>query len=427
MRATTWRVSVVAGFALAAVTIFTSPLLAQTEGSSSVSRDVTFARDVAPIVFEKCVYCHRPGEVGPFSLTSYREARPWGSSIKRRVVARQMPPWAADPNHGAFRNAKNLSDAEIATIAAWVDGGMKEGHPAELPALPKFTDGWQIGEPDLIVKLAEPSQIPASGTIAYRTLPTDYEFPEDTWVTAAEIRPGNRGVVHHAMTQYGEDGSAVDGPTMYSPGIEPMVYRDGYAKLIPKGTRIWLQMHYNANGTETTDQTMIGFKIAKKPVHTEVRMDMMPNTAIAVPPMVRNHEVLTAFRFPVNARLHGFRPHMHVRGADVSVSLIRPDGSRQVLLSLPKWEDGWQYFYMLDNPVTVPQGAFLEVVANYDNSPANPLNPDPTKPVRWGQQVWEEMLNFYPVWTEINDANRGDSGHVLVPMNELIATQAAGN
>jgi hypothetical protein len=332
-----------------------------------------------------------------------------------------MPPWGADPKHGNLRNAKHLSDQEIATIAAWVDGGAKEGKPSDMPAPPTYTEGWQIGEPDLIVKLSEPVNIPASGTIPYQTLPTDYVFPEDTWVTATEIRPGNRGVVHHAMTEYGEHGSAVDGPTMYSPGIEPMVYRDGYGKLIPKGTRIYLQMHYNANGTATTDQTSIGFKLAKRPIHTEVRMDMMPNTAIEVPPMVQNHQVITAFRFPVAARLHGFRPHMHVRGSDVSVTLVTPDGKRKVLLSLPRWDDSWQYFYMLSEPATVPEGAFLEVVGNYDNSPANPLNPDPTKTVRWGQQVWEEMLNFYPVWTEINDANRDDREPVLVPIKQLVA------
>ena len=390
-------------------------------GQQPAAREVTFSKDVAPIFNENCAYCHRPGEIGPFSLLSYKDARPWSKSIKQRVASHQMPPWGADPKVGLFRNNKNLSDRDIATIVAWVDGGSKEGNPADLPAPPKFIEGWQIGEPDLIVKLAEPFRVPATGTIPYQTLPTDYVFPEDTWVSAAEIRPGNRGVVHHAMTQYSERGSAVDGPTMYSPGIEPMVYREGYGKLIPKGTRIWLQMHYNANGKEATDQTSIGFKLMKHPVHTEVHMDMQPNTAIAIPPMVRNHEVMTAFQFPVDARLHGFRPHMHVRGSDVSVTLISPDGKRNPLLFLPKWDDGWQYFYMLAEPAAVPKGAFLEVVAHYDNSPANPLNPDPTKAVRWGNQVWEEMLNFYPVWTEVNDANRNDPAPILVPMKQLVS------
>src|SRR5688572_11243828 len=385
-------------------------------------KEVTFTKDVAPILFNNCVYCHRPGEIGPFSLLSYRETRPWSKSIKQRVVSRQMPPWGADPKIGLFRNDKNLSEQEIATIVAWVDGGSREGNPADLPAAPKFTEGWRIGEPDLIVKLAEPFKVPATRTIPYQTLATDYVFPEDTWVSAAEVRPGNRAVVHHAMTQYGERGSVVDGPTMYSPGIEPMVYREGYGKLIPKGTRIYLQMHYNANDKEGTDQTRVGFKVVERPVHTEVHMDMQPNTAIAIPPMVRNHEAITAFRFPVDGRLHGFRPHMHIRGNDVSVTLVYPDGRRLPMLNIPKWDDGWQYFYMLSEPAVVPKGAFLEVVAHYDNSPANPLNPDPTKAVRWGNQVWEEMLNFYPVWTEINDTNRNDVAPILVPMKQLVAS-----
>jgi hypothetical protein len=178
-------------------------------------------------------------------------------------------------------------------------------------------------------------------------------------------------------------------------------------------------MHYNANGKEGTDQTSIGFKFVKKPVHTEVHMDMQPNTAIVIPPMVRSHEAITAFQFSVDARLHGFRPHMHVRGNDVSVTLVYPNGRRTPLLYLPKWDDGWQYFYMLAEPTNVPKGAFLEVVAHYDNSPANPLNPDPTKAVRWGNQVWEEMLNFYPVWTAINDANRNDVAPILVPVKQM--------
>ena len=176
------------GIAFAAAATYSSGLAGQ--NTSSVSRDVTFARDVAPILFANCAYCHRPGEVAPFSLLSYKDARPWAVSIKKAVSTRQMPPWSADPHYGSFRDARRLTDAEIATIVAWVDGGAMEGNTADTPALPKFSDGWQIGEPDLVLTMAEPVKIPATGTIPYMTVPTDYEFPQDTWIQAIEVRPG---------------------------------------------------------------------------------------------------------------------------------------------------------------------------------------------------------------------------------------------
>ncbi len=168
-------------------------------GQRPETREVTFARDVAPIVYANCAYCHRPGEVAPFSLMTYRDARPWARAIKQAVTQKTMPPWRAHPDFGDFRNPRVLSEADIATIAAWVDGGAKEGNPADTPAPPQFSDGWQIGTPDLVLTMAEPVKIPASGTIPYQTYPTNYVFPEDTWIQAIEVRPGNRRVVHHAV------------------------------------------------------------------------------------------------------------------------------------------------------------------------------------------------------------------------------------
>ena len=395
------------------------------EAQAPAAKEVTFSRDVAPILYSNCIYCHRPNDIAPFSLLSYKDARPWSKSMKEQVVMRRMPPWGVDPHVGDFRNNKSLSERDIQTIAAWVDGGAKEGNAADMPKMPQFDEGWQIGTPDLVVKMTEPYKIPATGTVPYVTLPTDYVFPEDTWVQAVEVKPGNRAVVHHAMTQLGETGSVSDGPHMYSPGIEAMIWRDGYGKLIPKGTRVYLQLHYNVIGKETTDQTSIAFKFAKVPVHTEVHQPMSPNQSLLIPPMVQGHEVVTAFVFPTEARLHAFRPHMHVRGANVSVTLVMPDGKRRPMFNLPKWDDSWQYFYMLQETATVPKGAFLEVVANFDNSPANPLNPDPKSPVAWGQQVWEEMLNFYPVWTAVNDANRNDTAPIQIPPSKLFTTGVA--
>ena len=390
------------------------------------AREVTFAKDVAPILYKNCTYCHRPGEVAPFSLMTYKDSRPWARAIKAAVTKRVMPPWNADPHYGEFRDPRRLSDADIATLAAWVDGGAKEGNPSDTPALPQFVDGWQIGTPDLVLEMAEPVKIPASGTIPYITVPTNYEFPQDTWIQAIEVRPGNRRVVHHAVASAsvpseagGGDGGNVH---LYSPGLEAMVWRDGYGKFFPKGTRISFSMHYNAIGTETTDRSRIGFKFATKPVHTRVNTTIVLNNTLVVPPMVQKHEVIAAYQFPVEARIHGLRPHMHLRAQLGTASLIRPDGNRKVLLHIPKWDDGWQNYYVLSRPERVARGAVLEYLASYDNSPANPLNPDPLKPVPWGQQVWDEMHSVYMTWTAVNDQNRNDDEPIQIPASRLFTT-----
>ena len=409
------------GIALAAIAAYPPGITGQ---NASAPRDVTFAKDVAPILFANCAYCHRPGEVAPFSLLSYKDARPWAVSIRRAVSSKQMPPWNADPHYGNFRDARRLTEAEIATIVAWVDGGAKEGNPADTPALPQFSDGWQIGEPDLVLTMAEPVKIPATGTIPYMTVPTDYEFPQDTWVQAIEVRPGNRRVVHHAVASAsipGDNGIAGgQNVHLYSPGLEAMVWRDGYGKFFPKGTRISFQMHYNAIGTETTDQSRVGFRFARTPVHTQVNTTIVLNSNIVVPPMVQKHEVIGAFQFPSEARIHGLRPHMHLRAQLGTASIIRPDGYRSVLLHIPHWDDAWQNYYVLSKPERVPKGTILEYLASYDNSPANPLNPDPTRPVPWGQQVWDEMHSVYMTWTAVTDQNRNDNEPIQIPARALV-------
>jgi hypothetical protein len=392
-------------------------------------------RDVAPIVFANCAYCHRPGEIAPFSLLSYREARPWAVSIKKAVSSRQMPPWNADPHFGSFRDERRLTSAEIATIVAWVDGGAKEGNPADTPPLPKFSEGWQIGEPDLVLTMAEPVKIRATGTIPYLTVPAvgadlkvgPYEFPEDTWIQAIEVRPGNRRVVHHAVASASMP--ADNGPAggqnvhLYSPGLEAMVWRDGYGKFFPKGTRVSFSMHYNAIGTETTDRSTIGFRFARTPVHTQVNTTIVLNSSIVVPPMAQRHEVIGAFQFPSEARIHGLRPHMHLRAQLGTASVIRPNGTRSVLLHIPQWDDAWQNYYVLAKPERVPRGTILEYLASYDNSPANPLNPDPTRPVPWGQQVWDEMHSVYMTWTAVTDQNRNDNEPIQIPAKRLFASR----
>ena len=414
--------------ALGLTGVFAAMIVAVPRGADTpIPSEVTYSKDVAPIMFENCVYCHRPGEVAPFSMLTYKDTRPWARSIKQRVLNGQMPPWKADPHYGSFQNSKILSKHDVDSLVAWVDGGAKEGNPADLPVAPQFADGWQIGTPDLILTMKEPFTIPATGTVPWMVIPSnDYVFPKDTWIQAIEVRPGNRRVVHHAVAQanYPGDNPNVGGGSLhlYSPGLEAIVWRDGYGKLIPKGTRISFQMHYNAIGKETTDLTKVGFKFATKPVHTQVNTTTFNNTAIVIPPMVQNHEAITGFQFPTEARIHAFRPHMHLRGRFATDSLVMPNGLRTVLLHLPHWDDAWQNYYILSKPMRVPKGAIVEHIAGYDNSPANPLNPDPKATVSWGQQVWEEMFETYMTWTAINDANAHDDEPIQIPANKAFTT-----
>jgi hypothetical protein len=397
----------------------------RTSGQDGGRREVTFSRDVAPILYDNCVYCHRPGEVAPFPLLTYQDARPWARAIKQRVVQRQMPPWKADPHYGEFREPRRLTDTDIATIAAWVDAGAKEGNPADLPAPPQFADGWQIGVPDLVLQMPEPVTIPATGTIPYATYPTDYVFAEDTWIQAIEVRPGNRRVVHHAVASAAvprDSGGSGGNVHLYSPGLDAIVWRDGYGKLFPKGTRVSFSMHYNAIGQETTDRSRMGFRFARAPVHTQVNTTIVLNNSLVIPPMAQKHEVIAAFAFPADARIHALRPHMHLRARLGTASLVRRDGSRRVLLHIPDWDDSWQNYYVLAKPVRVERGAVLEYLASYDNSPANPLNPNPSVPVPWGQQVWDEMHSVYMTWTPVNAQNAHDDEPIQIPTNRLFTT-----
>ena len=390
--------------------------------TKDATKDVTFSKDVAPIFYANCVYCHRPGEVAPFSLLTYQTARPWARAIKRMVAERRMPPWLADPHFSSFSNDRRLTDQQIQTIVAWVDGDAREGNPADMPTPPQFADGWQIGVPDLVLTMKEPFRIPATGVIPWVSIPSqDYVFPEDVWVQAIEIRPGNRAVVHHAVAQANSN-TPGESLHLFSPGMDAMIWRDGYGKLIRKGTTITFQMHYNVIGRETTDQTKVGFIFAKKPVHTQVHTTIISNTAIVIPPMVNNFEAVAAYRFNDAARIHAFRPHMHLRARTGTASLISADGLRTVLLHIPRWDDSWQNYYVLAKPLKVSRGAFVEYVANYDNSPGNALNPDPKATVVWGQQVTDEMHSVYMIWTDINDKNRDDNEPIQISPNKAFTT-----
>ena len=375
----------------------------------------TFARDVAPILYENCVACHRPNHLAPMSLISYDDARPWARAVKNKVVAKEMPPWGADSSVRAYKNDASLTQAEIDTIVAWVDGGAPEGNAADMPELPQFVEGWSIGEPDLIFTMLEPFDVPADGTVPYSyvTVPTNLE--EDIWISAYEYRPGDRRVVHHVIAQVLEDdGTPATGevklqrdPTRtrargatvggYVPNRLGTVYEEGVATRLPAGADIEAQMHYTTIGEPVTDQSRWGVVLTREPDSTlrRARGGQVANLSFAIEPENGNYAVSARRTMDEDTYLANMMPHMHVRGKSAKYTVTRPDGSTEVALWVPNYDFNWQLRYELEEPIFMPKGSVLEAEFHYDNSGRNRFNPDPTAEVHWGDQTWEEMMLGY--------------------------------
>jgi len=354
--------------------------------------------------------------MAPMSLVRYEDVRPWARAIKRRTAAREMPPWGADPTIGKWENDPSLTDAQIAAIAAWADAGAPEGNKADLPKLPAFEEGWTIGKPDIVWKMPAAFQVPADGTVPYTYITIPTNLKEDIWIRGVELRPTDRRVVHHIISDLVEsngqpfdlkprltrDQSLKEIPAGLGAGLVPgrlyEAFDEGVVRRIPAGSAIVLQMHYTTIGQPVTDQTEIGILLAKEPPKATAKVlggGQIPNTTFVIPPGAPNHEVSAKKTFDRDTYLSNLYPHMHIRGKDVNYKLVYPDGREEVLLSVPRYDFNWQMRYKFAEPKFVPKGSTLVVTAHFDNSTANRFNPDPTASVRWGDQTWEEMLIGY--------------------------------
>ena len=372
----------------------------------------TFAKDVAPILYSKCVECHRPTMFAPMSLVTYEDARPWAKSIRNRVSSRTMPPWGADPSHGVFKNDPRLSDNEIATILAWVDGGAPKGDDKLMPKLPAMAEGWTIGKPDAIFEMVEPFKIPATGTVEYQYLRIPVNNKEDKWIGAIEIKPQARAQVHHVIAYTQPSGEPINeggvlgagnigGVTPNKPGV---VFDPGVGRLLKANTDIILQMHYTTNGEATTDKTVVGVRYLTEPPAMVARGGSVIQPQFVIPAGAANHEVRGSRVLQADTILTSLTPHMHMRGKDMTYTATYPDGRSEVLLSVPKWDFNWQITYQLKEAKRLPKGTRIDVVAHFDNSTQNKFNPDPTKDVRWGDQTWEEMMIGF--WGTVADRNQ---------------------
>jgi hypothetical protein len=392
----------------------------------------TFSKDVAPILFDHCANCHRPGEIAPMSLLTYEQVRPWAKSIREKVAAGLMPPWHADAPHGTFSNDRRLIDREKDTLIRWASSGAPEGNPTDLPPAPKFTEGWEIGKPDVVLSIP-PYEVPASGTIDYQNFSVPTNFSEDKWVQAIEVRPGVRSVVHHVLVFSREPGGMAR-PVAYfavvpprpatasrppasaspsdpqqlgppaliatmAPGTKAMTFEPGTAIRIRAGAVLTFQLHYTTNGKPSVDQTSVGMIFAKQPQRQEMRTGAFTNQVFRIPAGTADQAVESAIQFEQDSHIFALFPHTHLRGKSWRYVLVYPNGHSEVVLSVPKYDFNWQTFYEFAKPLAAPKGSRLEATAHYDNSDNNPSNPDSKVEVRWGEQTWNEMQYSGIVYT----------------------------
>ena len=380
---------------------------------------VTFNKDVLPILQKNCQGCHRPGEVAPMSLITYQDARPWAKAIKAAVVSEKMPPWFVEPNYDAhFSNSRRLNRDDINTLAVWADSGAPEGDAASKPAPLTFVDGWNV-RPDLVVEMPNEFHIPASGAVEYQYTLVKGNFPEDVWVEAAEMRPGNSKVVHHGEVWVLPPGSkwmagAVPGVSYpmtrmpkvpsddadvlgkFNPGVGAQTFKFGdSAKFIPKGSNLVFEVHYTTTGQATTDKTKVGIVFAKGPHTSRYFMSYGPTASNLVIPSGDPHaEVVGEVTVGAPTTLVYAQPHMHLRGSDYELRVIYPTGEAETLFKA-RFDFNWQLGYYFAKPVVLPTGTRVLGISHFDNSPNNPFNPDPGKEVVWGLQNWEEMSNCF--------------------------------
>jgi peroxiredoxin len=370
---------------------------------------VTYSNQIARLMQDRCVACHREGQIAPFALGDYQSVAGWGEMIAEVVREGRMPPWHADPQYGHFANENRLSPEEKELVRAWVENGCPEGNPAELPQPRKFHDNWFLPrEPDQVVYMTDkPVDVKAEGVEPYRHYTVDPGFTEDKWVKLAECMPGNRSVVHHIIVYIKPPGPAAaksdggdrDGRGLlflagFAPGTRPMVSPAGWAKKIPAGSKFVFEMHYTPIGAPQQDRSSIGLLLVEeKEVTHQMATANAANNRFQIPPHDANYRVESQRKFDRDVTLVSLFPHMHMRGKSFRYELKLPGSeTREILLDVPHYDFNWQNSFIFAEPRQLPAGSVMYCTAYFDNSEGNLANPDPSKTVRWGPQTWEEMM-----------------------------------
>jgi len=383
--------------------------------------EVSYARDVAPILRERCLRCHRLGGVAPWAMTDHATVQGWSPMMGEVLRTGRMPPWQADPRFGRFRNDLSLPPEERRLLVRWLEAGAPRGSGpdplAERPPPP--APAWPLGPPDLVVE-APAQRIPASGVVPYRYETVELPIEREVWVRGVDLRPENAAVMHHGLAWIvapeGEGVPDTEGPRFtrgmfagYVPGrrAEPLPEDAGYR--LPAGSRIRFQLHYTPTGRPETDTPRLALYLSESPLRFELRTGAAASFDFAIPPGAADHEETAVRTLERDIVLYRLTPHMHFRGKRMRIEAHTPDGRERTLLSVPRYDFDWQHQYVLDPPLALPAGTRLVVEAAFDNSARNPANPDPTSWVRYGEQSFEEMLFGYFLYRvdEARHAGRG--------------------
>lgn len=394
--------------------------------------------DVAPILVSSCQPCHRPGGIGPWAMTEYDVVRGWAPMMREVLRTKRMPPWQADPHVGSFSNDLSLTTEEVQTLVRWIEAGAPRGEatadplaealasdqaaappasPADALTTPAQAlaaatrDAWPLGEPDLVIQ-GRPQRIPATGPIEYRYDTLRVPFDRDVWVQAVHLRPTNPAVLHHA---FAFRSSPLDGPrwdqrrwingvfVIYVPGMQGEAFPIGTGRRIPAGSEFYLQLHYTPTGREETDTPELALYFADAPPAREMKIAGAFVQRLDIPPGDPDHEVVARHTFEEDVTLYKMSPHMHYRGSRIRYEAHYPDGTTELLLSVPRYDFNWQRYYVLETPKRLPAGTTIVCRGAFDNSALNPSNPDPEQRVRWGIQTTDEMFIGYLVYTEAGE------------------------
>jgi len=405
-----------------------------------VKSKLTFARDVAPILYSKCASCHHEGEVAPFSLMSYDDARAKSLTIAAVVQQKFMPPWHA-VSHGEFTNDRSLTAGQIATLTDWAKAGAPAGDLSKAPIPPTFSSNWHIGQPDFSAKLPKPYAVGAEGPDEFRCFVVPTDFDKDRFVSEVELKPGNRKIVHHIVIYVSTTGEArkLDGKDgkpgyasfggagvpvtgilgVWAPGLQPISAPQGTGIMLPKGADIILQVHYHRDGKAEEDQSEIGLKFSSRPVDKKICTTLFGTSLISIPKESTQAETAADMYLSTPITIYDVFPHMHMLGHDMQMMATLPNGSKQELFKVNNYDFNWQTRYIYRNPVHLPTGTHLELIAHYDNSTGNVRNPsNPPKTVWFGEQTTDEMcfaICNFSVDDEHLLANKGHLGGIAVP------------
>ena len=398
-------------------------VVALVAGGALARAEVTYNRDVAPILQNLCQDCHRPGQVAPFSLLTYEQARKRAADIASVTESHRMPPWPASTTEGGpFRDARVLSPQEIETLAAWAEAGCPEGDRRDAPAPRTWNSEWALGTPDLVVKMPEPYTLDAEGRDEFRVFVIPSGLTEGKWVAAIDFKPGNPKVVHHILSAFDVTGRARNrdaedpragykvfggfglipsgGLGGWAPGKRPQALPAGVGRYVPAKADILVQIHYHKSGKSETDATAVALYFAKEPVDKLVRGGMVTpprdrltlRPRLAIPPGDNHYQVTGTWTVPYDAHATAVAPHMHWIGKDFLLTATRPDGTSTTLIKIDDWNFNWQGTYDFITPPALPKGTRLNLLAHFDNSPQNPNNQSrPPVEVHWGEQTTDEM------------------------------------